>query len=697
MTGPDARAGCTPATIEVLALAALCGGEVDLAALHHVVAGLVDLDADVLGAVAEATTAGVLAAVPGTPARFAFTDAATAAALVDELPLDRRADLHARLGDALERTGAPPDVVAAHLFAALPLVPSARAVAVGRRAAAAATRRQDHDGAVRFHEQALAALAFDVTAAPEARAEMLVDLGRARMAAGDLAAAHRTLVEAVAAAELLPTDRGAPLAFAAAMAYARWPTVPRRDTADAELRALLEAALAVVGPTRPAERATVLARLAQSHRWSHDQERGHRLLAEADALAGAAGDPMAEASVLLARRLLSTAPEAHPERATATAGLLARLDGTDHPDLPLALFLLFADQLEAGELTAAATTVARQVDQAEQRGEPGAWWYATRNRASLALLSGHLDDAEVAAAEARRHGEQAQHPRAELSHEIQLLHIRLARGDLEASLPFWRGAATSSPWHLATHAWLEALVGSPEVARSEADELLAHDLDRLPSSGSWLPTVTTLADAVVALGRTGPAAELRAVLAPHAARTVVVFNGVVCTGRVDLVLGRLAALAGDWGGAEAHLREATTAHDARGAVLLAATARAEWAAALWARGADGDADRAAQLAAHAAVALRSRGAARLEAAVPVAPAPGEADAADLGVLAALSPRELEVLDQLALGRTNKEIAAVLHVSAATVQRHTINLYRKLQVSGRSEAAALAARHRPPTP
>ncbi len=42
--------------------------------------------------------------------------------------------------------------------------------------------------------------------------------------------------------------------------------------------------------------------------------------------------------------------------------------------------------------------------------------------------------------------------------------------------------------------------------------------------------------------------------------------------------------------------------------------------------------------------------------------------------------------------SNKAIAADLYISAATVQRHTINLYRKIGASGRSDAAVYAARH-----
>jgi LuxR family maltose regulon positive regulatory protein len=55
----------------------------------------------------------------------------------------------------------------------------------------------------------------------------------------------------------------------------------------------------------------------------------------------------------------------------------------------------------------------------------------------------------------------------------------------------------------------------------------------------------------------------------------------------------------------------------------------------------------------------------------------------------LSPRELEVLHLLALGKSNLEIARQLIVSSGTVKAHTASIYRKLDVANRTEAAARA--------
>jgi ATP/maltotriose-dependent transcriptional regulator MalT len=56
----------------------------------------------------------------------------------------------------------------------------------------------------------------------------------------------------------------------------------------------------------------------------------------------------------------------------------------------------------------------------------------------------------------------------------------------------------------------------------------------------------------------------------------------------------------------------------------------------------------------------------------------------------LSERELEVTALLAEGLTNKEIGVRLHLSPNTVRVHTSNIYGKLGVNGRLQAAQKAA-------
>lgn len=59
----------------------------------------------------------------------------------------------------------------------------------------------------------------------------------------------------------------------------------------------------------------------------------------------------------------------------------------------------------------------------------------------------------------------------------------------------------------------------------------------------------------------------------------------------------------------------------------------------------------------------------------------------------LTPRELQMLEFLAEGRSSKEIANFLAIAEATVKGHLKNLYEKLGASDRAHAVAIALRQR----
>ena len=66
-------------------------------------------------------------------------------------------------------------------------------------------------------------------------------------------------------------------------------------------------------------------------------------------------------------------------------------------------------------------------------------------------------------------------------------------------------------------------------------------------------------------------------------------------------------------------------------------------------------------------------------------------AAALGPAAELSSREKQVLEQVARGRSNKEIAASLDIAENTVKNHLKNILEKLHLENRVQAATFAVR------
>ncbi|ADB49671.1 transcriptional regulator, LuxR family [Conexibacter woesei DSM 14684] len=65
-----------------------------------------------------------------------------------------------------------------------------------------------------------------------------------------------------------------------------------------------------------------------------------------------------------------------------------------------------------------------------------------------------------------------------------------------------------------------------------------------------------------------------------------------------------------------------------------------------------------------------------------------------GRLAALTPRELEVLRLVTKGDRTARIAQQLGITEPTVKRHLTNLYRRLDVTNRVQAATYYVQHAP---
>jgi len=122
----------------------------------------------------------------------------------------------------------------------------------------------------------------------------------------------------------------------------------------------------------------------------------------------------------------------------------------------------------------------------------------------------------------------------------------------------------------------------------------------------------------------------------------------------------------------------------------------DWARLLLKRKAKGDRERAEQLVAEASRLFQELGmtpftaqatavATEMEAALPSAP-PGAVSYPDR-----LSAREMEVLQLVARGRSNQQIADQLVLSAKTIARHMSNIFDKIGVENRSGATAYAFR------
>jgi DNA-binding CsgD family transcriptional regulator len=222
--------------------------------------------------------------------------------------------------------------------------------------------------------------------------------------------------------------------------------------------------------------------------------------------------------------------------------------------------------------------------------------------------------------------------------------------------------------------------------------------------GLWtldrLKALDVLVRVMLVLGRVEEAAELaRRAPAEGGGRRTGVFGAILAHAEAGVLLARDAA------------------PEAARVALAGAAAGDEGLAALWAGRcrtlagealtADGRADEARVELRRAAAELEARGAwgyrdAALRALRrlgdrPRAYMPEPAGRSGDDRLAALSPREREVAALVADGHTNAQIAARLHLSERTVERHVSSALAKLGLSSRTGVVRLLSDQRPLTP
>ncbi|MPZ24735.1 MAG: AAA family ATPase [Dehalococcoidia bacterium] len=228
------------------------------------------------------------------------------------------------------------------------------------------------------------------------------------------------------------------------------------------------------------------------------------------------------------------------------------------------------------------------------------------------------------------------------------------------------------------------------LARGDFGEAMATGqrvLTAAAAKGIWAPAVRlvpTLTQATVTAGRVGEAAafvdrvasEVGGLDAPLAPATLLHARGLIEAAREQ------------WRPAAEHLVSAADCYELLLSRYEAARAREEAASCLFAVG-----DSRAEVALRTALATYSR----LGAHWDVARGTGIARRHGLSVAARhrggrhgygsdLSPREREVAELAAAGRTNKEIANELYLSTRTVEKHVAAAIRKLNVRSRAGVA-----------
>lgn len=567
-------------SLDVLATAAVIGQVFPMPLLARVIDKPAAEVADRLG---DAVVAGLVRPQLAF-GEFGFTHALVRDVLYAGIPQATRRHRHRHVAAAIEELHRPDlddhlDELADHAVLALPDGDAALALDYTRRAGGRALDMLAHEEAVRRFARA-AELAATGAAAEATRVAVLLDLGDARMRAGDVTGATSAYEDVAASARR--RDRPDELARAALGLGAGLSGFEVRLYDQRQLD-LLREALARLEEGDVELRGWVLARLsvAESFLAAEDVRVAHSR--QALDIARQVGDPKLLGYALSSYCDAISGP-AHTEDRLRLADEMVRLgvEAQDPESELLGRRFRVVALMESGDLRGVTAEIEAFALVTDRLRWPLVEWYPLLWRGTLALAEGRLDDAERLESHVTEIGRRGGSVNAGIVADAQRMQLALDRDRpadaYELLRPFIEdpeGGPNAEAWR----AMPLARMGRRAEAAAVVDRLAAAGFP-LVVDAAWLEVIASVADAVAELGHRDGARLLLPIISPYADRFATGATGGICFGSMHRYAGLLAHCAGDLGTADAHFRQALTSNRRAGATLLIAHTQRQHAAAL---------------------------------------------------------------------------------------------------------------------
>lgn len=355
--------------------------------------------------------------------------------------------------------------------------------------------------------------------------------------------------------------------------------------------------------------------------------------------------PEVRALALLSWRAAHRAPHYLSQRREVSSEAVDLSQRLRHSSFQMESAVAFmVDALESGDrpLADQAMAVARWVG--EKDGNPRLKWRAYCLAVGSAFLDGDDESARVLRAKAREAGQLVNHPGWFGADMLFLAQELLSNDDVDEMRHYlfddsFPGMANAIGRSCVAHMF--ARTGD----LGTAERHIRRAFRQLDEEASYLLLATRMTDTALLIGAPDLLEDLAGILTPWTEHIAVDSNAWWCDGPVSAWLAAIhCALDRDGAAAELADQAEITARTMNDQRTLARLQR-----------------------------LRSRIRAT----------------ADFQSPSGLTAREQEVLELLASGATNAQIAKTLAYSVSTIRDETTSIYRKLQVKGRAEAVARA--------
>jgi predicted ATPase len=520
------------------------------------------------------------------PGEYRFVHDLNREVLYAALSPSERPVVHLAIGRALAALPAFQDarqaaVLAHHFLEAAHVGGADSALDLSIRAGAYALRNFAYEEAIEHFERANRLLPLAAERDPATECAVLLDLGLARISAGEREAGQSTLL---AAAEKARQLGGASELALVALHLAPGLFAIETGVYDPVLVSLLREAIAQAGQLAPGRQALMLARLALALYWSDTFDERVALCQQARALAEQDGSDQVRGAVATANIFALLRPSNLDERRALSeqAVELCQRAG-DHDGLLMNRVLRAAMFMESADMAAARFETEAFRALAETTSQPQSLWIVKAQQASRLLLDGRLDEVEQLAGACLATGQRVRDHNALLTFGVHLTFVRIEQLRVTEVLEVIRDFSARYPrivaWRVLYAFALLRAGGQLPAAQAEYRSLQGAGF-ALPDDLNWMCAMALLAELSRAFGDADDQRCLYERLAPYAGRLVVIgYAGIACLGSVEMYLALLASSFADRDVIQGHFERALDANRRASAtlpLLYALCDYAEW-------------------------------------------------------------------------------------------------------------------------